>query len=139
MSEPKSDAPEPGEASLRVDKWLWYARFFKTRSLAAKFVNGGKIRIRSGEISVRATKSSHTVRVNDVLTFPKGDHIRVIKILDPGKRRGPAPEAQGLYEDLAPPQPKPKKPAVETPAARDKGSGRPTKKQRRQTDKLKDD
>ena len=98
----------PGQ---RIDKWLWYARFFKTRSLAAKFVTGGKIRVATGDVTTRAEKSSHIVRVNDVLTFPKGDYVRVIKILDPGTRRGPAPEAQTLYEDLAAPQPKAKKTA----------------------------
>jgi len=126
----------PGQ---RIDKWLWYARFFKTRSLAAKFVTNGKIRVRTGDETIRATKASLVIRVDDVLTFPKGDHIRVIKVLDPGNRRGPAPEAQTLYEDLAPPEPKKKRKVDETVATREKGTGRPTKKERRALDKLRDD
>ena len=126
----------PGQ---RIDKWLWYARFFKTRSLAAKFVSSGKIRVRTCEETVRATKASLTIRVDDVLTFPKGDHIRVIKVLDPGSRRGPAPEARELYEDLAPPMPKTKRTVEDSVATREKGSGRPTKKERRALDKLRDE
>ena len=127
---------QPGQ---RIDKWLWYARFFKTRSIAAKFVTSGKIRIRTGEETARATKASAIIRIDDVLTFPKGDHIRVIKVLDPGTRRGPAPEAQLLYEDLSPPVPKKKADIERAVAARDKGAGRPTKKDRRALDKLKDE
>ena len=127
------------QPAQRIDKWLWYARFFKTRSLAAKFIANGKIRIRTGEETVRATKASAIVRIDDVLTFPKGDHVRVIRVLDPGKRRGPAPEAQLLYEDLSPPVPKKKSDVEKTVAARDKGAGRPTKKERRALDKLRDE
>ena len=122
----------------RIDKWLWYARFFKTRSLAAKFVTSGKVRVTSGDDTIRVTKAAHAVHIDDVLTFPKGHHVRVIKVLDPGKRRGPAPEAQALYEDLSPPQPRSKKQQVAKPAGRDKGAGRPTKKERRAIDKLKE-
>ncbi|MBY6046453.1 RNA-binding S4 domain-containing protein [Vannielia litorea] len=97
-------APErqpPGEAtSLRIDKWLFHARFFKTRSLAAKLVSEGKLRVDGTPIS----KPSRTVSPGDTLTFPKDRHIRVIRIVALGTRRGPAPEAQALYEDLAPPE-----------------------------------
>jgi ribosome-associated heat shock protein Hsp15 len=87
-------------ADLRIDKWLWYARFFKSRSLAAKFVMKGKIRINRQRIK----KASVTLKEGDVLTFALGPHIRVIEIVALGDRRGPAPEAQTLYLDLeAPP------------------------------------
>jgi ribosome-associated heat shock protein Hsp15 len=109
---------------LRVDKWLWHARFFKTRSLAAKVVSGGKLRVNGQPIS----KPAYMVSVSDVLTFPQANDVRVIKVLALGERRGPAPEAQTLYEDLDPPKPREKDEAV-TP--RFDGKGRPTKKDRR--------
>jgi len=84
--------------SLRVDKYLWFARFFKTRSLATKRANGGRIRLNGNKIK----KSSDTVRIGDILTFAQGNEIRVIRVLDLGTRRGPAQEAQSLYEDITP-------------------------------------
>ena len=82
--------------SLRVDKYLWFARFFKTRSLATKRANGGRIRINGNKIK----KSSDTLRIGDILTFVQGNEIRVIRVLNLGTRRGPAQEAQSLYEDI---------------------------------------
>jgi ribosome-associated heat shock protein Hsp15 len=108
--------------TIRLDKWLYYARFFKTRSIAAKVVTGGHVRVNSARVS----KAAHAVSVGDTLTFPQGDRIRVARILDPGSRRGPAPEAQALYDDLSPP-PDPKQPAAE----QGRVGGRPTKKDRR--------
>ena len=84
--------------SLRVDKYLWFARFFKTRSLATKRANEGRIRINGNKIK----KSSDTVRIGDILTFVQGNEIRVIRVLNLGTRRGPAQEAQSLYEDITP-------------------------------------
>ena len=84
--------------NLRIDKWLWQARFFKTRSLATKLVKSGKLRINGTSIA----KPSRCVVVGDVITFPKELNVRVIEIRDLGKRRGPASEAQALYTDLAP-------------------------------------
>ncbi len=120
--------------SRRLDKWLWYARFFKSRSLATKFCASGKLRL--NEQVVR--KAHHGLRVGDVLTFPRGPHIRVVRVVDLGARRGPAPEAQALYDDLDPPKPRQKDgPAPPRQARRDAGSGRPTKAERRATDRLK--
>ncbi|MGJ8604712.1 MAG: RNA-binding S4 domain-containing protein [Marivita sp.] len=113
---------EPGQ-KLRIDKWLWHARFFKTRSLAAKIVSGGKLRVNGQPIS----KPAYSVAAGDVLTFPQGDAVRVIRVLAMGDRRGPAPEARLLYDDLEPPQPKDPQPQV----PRFEGKGRPTKKDRR--------
>lgn len=115
-------------AKLRVDKWLWHARFFKTRSLAATQVGEGSLRINGTATQKRAA----TVTPGDVLTFAQGDHIRVIQIDALGARRGPATEAQALYTDLSPPQPKPPKEEAENPAF--EGKGRPTKKDRRSHD-----
>ena len=78
------DQPEAGEDSLRLDKWLWYARFFKSRSLASTLCASGKVRI--GGEAVR--KANRQVRPGDVVTFPQGRHIRVIKILALATRRG---------------------------------------------------
>ena len=87
---------------LRADKWLWQARFFKTRSLSAKLITGSHLRVNSDKV----VKASATVKIGDVLTFPQGNHIRVIQVDAIGMRRGPAPEAQALYTDLSPPQPR---------------------------------
>jgi ribosome-associated heat shock protein Hsp15 len=84
---------------LRLDKWLWYARVCKSRSLAAELCGSGRLRA-NGTI---VTKTHHPVAVDDVLTFPLGRHIRVLRVAALGVRRGPAAEARGLYEDLAPP------------------------------------
>lgn len=121
------------DAFLRADKWLYQARFFKSRSLAAKVCDGG-LRISGNKVD----KAHAKVRVGDVLTFPQGRHIRVVRVLALGTRRGPAPEARLLYEDLSPPEtqtplPKAAKPAV---PERDRGSGRPSKRERRQLDRL---
>ena len=113
---------------LRVDKWLWHARFFKTRSLAAATVQAGSVRINS-EIT---TKRASTIGAGDVLTFTIGDHIRVIQIDAIGTRRGPAPEAQALYTDLSPPKAKPEDKSPINPAF--DGKGRPTKRDRRKLD-----
>jgi ribosome-associated heat shock protein Hsp15 len=114
--------------SLRLDKWLWYARFLKSRSLASKLCAGGRVRINRRVVD----KASAQVHVGDVLTFPLGTRIRVIRIVALGSRRGPAAEAQTLYEDLS--EPVEKKPPE--PASRSRGSGRPTKADRRALDRL---
>ena len=126
--------------TLRLDKWLWFARFFKTRSLATKYVQGGKLRVNT----VNVAKPHYSLRVGDVLTFPMRSGIKVVKVLDLGSRRGPAPEAQTLYEDMSPPPPKRTdaeeengpSPAAGPVAARERGAGRPTKRERRETDRL---
>ena len=84
------------EAKLRIDKWLWQARFFKTRSLAAKQVGSGHVRLNGN----RVLKPAQAVAPGDVLTFPQGRIVRVVRIEKLGERRGPAPEAQTLYFDM---------------------------------------
>lgn len=96
--------PAPADSlKLRLDKWLWQARFFKGRDLAAAMVTGGHLRL-NGQ---RCLKPGHGVAPGDVLTFPQANRIRVIRILALGERRGPAPEAQALYADLDPGMPPP--------------------------------
>ena len=84
---------------LRLDKWLWQARFFKTRAFAATLAGRRKIRVNSSVIS----KPHYRVRPGDVLTFPQGRTVRIVRVVSLGSRRGPASEAQALYEDLAEP------------------------------------
>jgi ribosome-associated heat shock protein Hsp15 len=124
---------EPG---LRIDKWLWQARFFKSRSLANRHCAGGRVRVNGN----RVTKSHTMVRPGDVLTFPKGPRIQVVQIKELGTRRGPASEAVTLYEDLSPPVARVSAPkATDIQGQREKGAGRPTKSDRRATDRLKGD
>lgn len=122
------------EPAQRIDKWLWYARFLKTRTAATKFVADGKVRVNR----TRVNKAGSTVSPGDVLTFTLHSRLRIVEVLAPGTRRGPATEARELYEDLSPAPPEKNSgatpqnpvPAAERPA----GSGRPTKKQRRDID-----
>ncbi|SDD33765.1 RNA-binding S4 domain-containing protein [Kordiimonas lacus] len=122
---------------IRLDLWLWYARFFKTRSKASQVCKAHKVRV-NGEHS---KKASTTITPGDVLTFPQGPHVRVVKVLACGARRGPAAEAQALYEDLAPVEEQKREQAEarkSAPALRQAGAGRPTKAERRAIDKLMD-
>ncbi len=113
----------------RIDKYLWFTRFFKSRTLAAAVVTQGRVRINGA----RCEKPSATVKAGDVLTFAAGARVRVIKVVSGGARRGPATEARLLYEDLTPPaEEKPVVAAV--PAERQRGAGRPTKRERRAID-----
>ena len=118
---------EPAQ-KLRLDKWLWFARFFKTRSLAAARVAAGDIRV-NGE---RITKRSTMVGAGDVLTFAQGRAVRIVEVRATGIRRGPAPEAQALYADMSPPAPPPGDVVPQNPKF--EGKGRPTKRDRRQGD-----
>jgi ribosome-associated heat shock protein Hsp15 len=81
----------------RLDKWLWCARFFKSRALAAKACHEGRIRIAGQEV----VKAHYALKVGDVLTFPLGPNIRVVRVMALAMRRGPPAEARGLYEDLS--------------------------------------
>lgn len=117
----------------RLDKWLFFSRAVKSRTLAQKLIETGAIRVNSE----RTERSDHKVGAGDVLTMTIHNQLRVWRILDAGTRRGPATEAQGLYEDLSPP-PLPRAEAPPLFAQRDAGAGRPTKKDRRDTDRLTD-
>jgi ribosome-associated heat shock protein Hsp15 len=88
------------EDACRIDLWLWRARFFKTRPLAQRFVEDGRVRLtRAGQES-RLDKRSRTVRTGDILVFALGSRLVAIQVLDLGERRGPASEAQTLYKPL---------------------------------------
>jgi ribosomal 50S subunit-recycling heat shock protein len=91
------------EEACRVDVWLWRARFFKTRSLAARAVEDGRIRLsRAGQDS-RIDKPSRTVRPGDGLVFALGGRLQAVRVEALGERRGPAVEARALYSELAAP------------------------------------
>jgi ribosome-associated heat shock protein Hsp15 len=118
----------------RVDKWLFFARVVKSRSLAAKLAQAGRVRI-NGD---KTDQAADTVRSGDTLTITLERRILVYRVVAPGTRRGPAEEARLLYEDLSPAPAGAGAPPDAIPAVRDISSGRPTKKERRQTDRLRE-
>ena len=93
--------PEPAAADgpQRLDKWLFFSRMVKTRPLAADLIRAGHVRV-NGD---KAHSASKAIRPGDVLTIALDRQVRVLRVLAPGSRRGPFPEARLLYEDLAPP------------------------------------
>ena len=124
------------EGRQRLDKWLFFARVVKSRSLGAKLADSGRVRINRD----KATQAADQVKPGDVLTMTLDRRILVYRVLDPGVRRGPAEEARTLYEDLSPaPTPKDSSVPNAIPALREAGSGRPTKRERRELDKLRGD
>lgn len=123
------DETQGSEAGTqRLDKWLWYTRLVKSRTLAAALVSGGKVRLNRQRID----KPSHAVRAGDVVTAAVHQKVRVLKVLAPGVRRGPPAEAQALYQDLTEPTPAPGQ-----PGAAPVRSPRPDKRQRRELAALK--
>ena len=131
------DAHGAATKTQRIDRWLWYARFFKTRTLAAKFVSSKTIRLTRDETVTRIEKPAVAIRPGDVLTFTRNERPMIIEIVICGNRRGPATEAATLYNDLSPPPP-PKAVREPSPFEREKGAGRPTKKDRREIQYLRD-
>lgn len=88
------------EEACRIDVWLWRARFFKTRSLAARFIDEGRVRLARHQVEIRIGKPSHPVRSGDDLVFAIGGRVVAVKIFALGDRRGPAPEARALYRSF---------------------------------------
>ena len=120
-------------AKQRLAKWRFFSRAVKSRTLAQKLIETGAVRVNSE----RTLHTDHQVGSGDVLTMTVHSRLLVWKILDPGTRRGPPTEAQGLYEDMSPPPlPREHQPMF---AQRDPGAGRPTKKDRREIDDLTED
>lgn len=91
------DAPAPAaQNSIRLDRWLCHARVFKTRTLAAERISGGGIRVNGAP----CRKPGQGVKPGDIVTAATPGGVRSLRVLAAGERRGPAPEAQALYEDL---------------------------------------
>lgn len=146
----KSEIEDEAIEAQRLDKWLWYARVAKTRTLAATLVSGGRVRINR----VRTTKPAQVVKAGDVVTVSVAGGVRVLKILLGGTRRGPATEAATLYEEIVPLQTRTRQRPPDQAAGKaiteaspiveagqggpvsEAGSGRPTKKDRRTLDRL---
>jgi ribosome-associated heat shock protein Hsp15 len=117
--------------SLRIDKWLWAARAFKTRSLAADACDGGKV-----DVNGEAAKPAKLLRGGERVEITSREHRRILRVIALSDHRGPATEARLLYEDLTPPAP----PRIRQPKPpyRPPGAGRPTKRDRREIDRLRD-
>ncbi len=125
-------APSPGTGRMRIDRWLWVARLYKTRTRAAREARAGHIRLNGGHVR----KASTAVTIGDVLTFARARRVRIVRITGLAERRGPATEAALLYDDLSPPPPPRGVAEAMPPLARRRGSGRPTKAERRALDRL---
>lgn len=135
-SDGEADVAGAAGAGQRLDKWLWFVRVIKTRTQAAGLVTDGKVRVNR----VRVDKPSQTLRPGDVVTVSVRGHVRVLKMVAAGERRGPPAQARQLYEDLTPP-PAPTaggKGIVAQSGVRAAGDGRPTKRDRRLLDRLRD-
>ena len=89
-----------GEAGLRIDAWLWRARFFKTRSQATKFVDARRVRLTRLGAETRLDKASRTIKPGDILVFAVGGRLIAVCVEDLGERRGPPAEAACLYRHL---------------------------------------
>jgi ribosome-associated heat shock protein Hsp15 len=132
--------------SQRLDRWLWYARVTKSRTLAQALIERGKVRVNRE----KANRPSHVLKAGDVVTLSLGPKVRILTVKGFGVRRGPAPEAQALFEELTPAPDRTKSTAAEklnggsatqdefAAAVRPEGAGRPTKRERRATERLKD-
>jgi ribosome-associated heat shock protein Hsp15 len=110
--------------SLRIDKWLWAARIFKTRGLAAEACGASHVKVNGSSV-----KSAKLLRRGDELTIRLGEELRILAVVGLSDRRGPAPTARTLYLDKSPPKPEPA--AVPGMIVRDRGLGRPSKRELR--------
>lgn len=123
--------PPTTPEATRADRWLCAARIFKTRSLAADACDGGKV-----EVNDQTAKPAKLLRIGDVVRVTVGDARRILRVIALSDRRGPATVARGLYEDLTPPAPP--REGRKRPVFRAPGAGRPTKRERRLLDRLRD-
>jgi ribosome-associated heat shock protein Hsp15 len=116
--------------TVRLDKWLWAARFYKTRSLAHAACEGGKV-----DVNGQAAKPSRAVRPGDRIRMTVGEWRRELVVTALSDRRGPGAQARTLYEDLSPPRP-PRALRPLPAVVREAGLGRPTKRERRLHDRI---
>ncbi len=130
----------------RLDQWMWFARLTKSRTLAQALIERGKVRVNK----LKVDRASHWLKPGDAVTLSTGPQVRVLTVKAIGKRRGPATEAQTLYEELTPATDRTKSTPGQAQrveathaadlatAVRPTGAGRPTKRERRDTERLKD-
>ena len=118
--------------NIRLDLYLFYIRIFKSRNLATKFIISNRLRI-SGQVTQKPHK---LISIGDVLSLPIQDYVKILKVVDIPKRRGPFSEALNYYEDLTPLKTQENKVNVTPKFKFVERVGRPTKLERRQTDKL---
>ena len=118
--------------TIRLDIYLYYIRLFKSRSIATKFILTNRLRI-SGQVTQKPHKM---ISVGDVLTMTINDNIKILKVLDIPSRRGPYSESLNFYEDITPIEIIPKKESSNIDIKFVERVGRPTKRERRQTDRL---
>lgn len=128
----KDEEQPAGQVRQRIDKWLFFARLRKSRSLAARSVETGEVSVNGA----RVRQPSFMVRPGDVIILSLDRHDLTVKVLLPGERRGPYEEARLLYTDMTPPAPPREERTLFEQATRERGSGRPTKRERRETDRL---
>ena len=118
--------------TIRLDIYLYFIRIFKSRSIATKFVSTNRLRI-SGQVTQKPHKM---ISIGDVLTMTINHNIKILKVLDIPNRRGPYSEAINFYEDITPIESIPLKESVKPDIKFVERVGRPTKRERRQTDRL---
>ena len=118
--------------NIRLDLYLFYIRIFKSRNLATKFIISNRLRI-SGQVTQKPHK---LISIGDVLSMPIQDYVKILKVVDIPKRRGPFSEALNYYEDITPLKTQENKVNVTPKFKFVERVGRPTKLERRQTDKL---
>lgn len=118
--------------TIRLDIYLYYIRIFKSRSISTKFVSTNRLRI-SGQVTQKPHKM---ISIGDVLTISINDNIKVLKVLDIPNRRGPYSESLSFYEDITPIENIAKKESIKLDMKFVERVGRPTKRERRQTDRL---
>jgi ribosome-associated heat shock protein Hsp15 len=130
---PTDRRPTDRRPTDRIDRWLWTARFYRSRALAAEACDGGKV-----EVNGYTAKPHKSVHIGDMVSFTHPSGRKELKVLTLSERRGPSSQARLLYEDLSPPPPpREERPAFFSPLSlRLPGLGRPTKRERRQIDRL---
>lgn len=122
-------------SSMRLDKWLWAARFYKTRSLAVEQISKNRV-----TVNAMAAKASREIRVGDTIALRQGDVPKTVKVLGLSNMRGPAPVAQQLYAETPESMAEQRRLAPEPAASiATQHTGRPTKRDRRSIERVRQD
>lgn len=135
MTQPPSPPDQPLAGGVRLDRWLWTARFYRTRALAARAIDSGKIQLNGSR-----ARRSKLVAAGDVLRIRKPPHEQIVVVRGLAERRGPASAAQALYEETSESVAARERLTTQLrfqPAVTHEGKGRPTKKDRRDIERFK--